>query len=76
MFLRDNARHVPLDRHFGGVHRKALDRPLEPRLFGHVAEQFVDRAGADDPQHLAAVGIAQRQVTHQFGFLMMKRRRT
>ena len=74
--LARKRRHVPFDRHLGGVHRQALDRPRQPRALGHVTEQFVDRAGADHAQHLAAVGVAQRQVTHQAGFLMMKRRRT
>ena len=55
---------------------RPVDRALEPQLLGDVAEQFVDRSGADHTQHLAAVGLGKRQVTHQFGFLMMKRRRT
>ena len=74
--LARQRRHVPLDRQLGRMHRQAGDRALEPQRFGHVAEQFVDRAGADHPQHLAAVGVGKRQITHQTGFLMMKRRRT
>ena len=74
--LARQARHVPLDGHFGSMHRQALDGALQSQVRGHVLEQFVDRAGADHAQHLAAVGVAQWQVTHQFGFLMMKRRRT
>ena len=36
----------------------------------------IDRRGADRCEHGASIGVGQRQVTHYFGFLMMKRRRT
>ena len=68
--------HVPLHLHLGSVHRKSLDGPVQPGLHRNVLEQFLDRAGADHTQHLAAVGITQRQITHQSGFLMIKRSRT
>ena len=74
--LAGQRRQLPLDRQFGRMVGQALDAVLESRGFRHVAEQLVDRAGADHGQHLRSVGIAERQVTHQTGFLMMKRRRT
>ncbi len=67
---------MALDRHFGSMQRQPLDRTLEPQPLRNVAEQLLDRSGADDPQHVAAVGVGERQITHQSGFLMMKRRRT
>ena len=51
--------HVPLDRHFRGVHRQPVDRALEPERLGHVAEQIVDRPRADHAQHLAAIGVGK-----------------
>ena len=51
---------VALDRHFAGVHRQPVDRPVESRLLGHVAEQIVDRVGPDHFEHGRAIGVAQR----------------
>ena len=67
---------MAFDRHFAGMHRQPMDRPVEPRFLGHVGEQIVDRGGPDRGEHFRAIAFAQRQVTHQLGFLMMKRRRT
>ncbi len=43
---------------------QTLDRPRQPRAFGHVGEQIVDRIGADHAEHLAPVGIGKWQVAH------------
>ena len=56
---------LPLDRHFRRMHRQ-VDRPVEPRRLRHVAEQIVDRLGADRGEHARAVVVAQGQITHLF----------
>ena len=65
VFLGERA-HVPLHRHLAGVHRQAVDRPVEPGLFGHVDEQVVDTGRPDTAEHLATVGIGQGEVAHLF----------
>ncbi len=69
-------RHMPLDSQLGRMAWQPLDRLFLQQALGHVAEQLVDRAGTDDLEHLVPVGLGQRQVAHQRGFLMKKRRRT
>ena len=56
--------HVAFDRHFARMHRKAVDRAIEPGDFGHVHEQIINRGGADGRQHRLPVGIGEGEVTH------------
>jgi len=42
-----------------------IERLGEPRGLGHVAEEVVDALGTDGPQHRAAVGVGQRQISHE-----------
>ncbi len=58
---------LPLDRQFRRMVRETFDRAVEPCFLRNVAEKFVDRAGTDRMQHLAAVRFAQRQITHLVG---------
>ena len=43
---------------------QSADLGAKPRRLGNVAEEFIDRLGADHAQHLAAVGIGKRQIAH------------
>ena len=54
-----------LDLELALVIGQAGDLGAEPRRGRHVAEQLVDRFGADLGQHLAAVGIGEGKVAHQ-----------
>ena len=58
-----------LDLELAGVIGQAGNLAAEPRRLRHVAEQLVDRLGADLRQHLAAVGFGEGQITHQCSML-------
>jgi len=45
--------------------QSAVDRLLEEKVLRHVGEQFIDVIDADPREHLAAVSVGQRQVTHR-----------
>mgnify|MGYP002652711339 CR=1 FL=1 len=53
-------RHVAFDRQFAGVRGEVRDRAGQAGGLGHVDEQVIDRAGADDGEHLAAVVVGKR----------------
>ena len=61
---RGKPREPPLDLEFAGMVRQ-VHRPGQQRALGHVREQSLHRRRADRPEHLAAVGVGDRQVAHQ-----------
>jgi len=48
---------LPLDAKLAGMIRQPRDLAGQPRRFGHVGEQIVDRRRADHPQHVTPVGV-------------------
>ena len=67
-FDRQIARHHRAeragDRHFPGMVRQVHGFVATRRL-GHVAKQIVDAADADGIEHAAAIGVGQREISHQ-----------
>ena len=49
--------HMPFDGHLAEVQWQPFDRAIEPRGFGHVDKQIVDRGGPDRGEHRRTVGI-------------------
>ncbi len=54
-----------LDLELALMVRQAADLGRQPRRSRHVLEQLVDRLGADDAQHLAAIGLGEGKITHR-----------
>ena len=50
---------MPLHRHFAGVVRQPVDRPVKSRLGGDVYEQIVDAVRADDAEHRLPVIVCK-----------------
>ena len=62
--LTGHCLHVALDLHFAFVYRQ-INGPVETRLGGHIAKQGINIFDANAFQHCRAIGIVQRQITHQ-----------
>ena len=63
IFRRHRA-EAPLDLEL--AHRaRQVQQPVVPRRLRHLGKQIIDRLDADRRQHVAPVGIGQRQIAHQ-----------
>jgi len=55
---------MPFDRKLAGMHRQPRHRAGQPRAFGNVGEQIIDRRSIDRGEHRLPVGRGKGKVAH------------